>query len=145
MGVIFYLSHQPATESAALSGGITQWVLNFLESKLPLIYDFLEIEALHHFIRKYAHFVAYFILGIFTMYPLHMGKIKKTHWIAFGICVAFAISDEIHQLFIPGRAGQIKDVFIDSSGALTGILGYIGVLKYYKRNKSKSIKRMLYE
>lgn len=36
--------------------------------------------------------------------------------------ILYACSDEFHQLFIPGRAGQIRDVCIDSTGALIMIL-----------------------
>ena len=34
----------------------------------------------------------------------------------------FAVSDEFHQLFVPGRSGNIKDVFIDTAGSVSGIL-----------------------
>lgn len=48
----------------------------------------------------------------------------------------YTISDEIHQLFVLGRGGQIKDVIIDSSGAVVGIGGY----KFFKnvRENAKS-------
>ena len=41
-----------------------------------------------------------------------------------GLAVTFlyASSDEIHQLFIPGRSGQFTDVLIDTSGGLAAIL-----------------------
>jgi hypothetical protein len=39
----------------------------------------------------------------------------------FLIGVLYAVSDEIHQTFVPGRAGQLRDVLIDSCGVLAGI------------------------
>ena len=42
--------------------------------------------------------------------------------IAWGISTAYAATDEFHQIFVPGRAGMLTDVMIDSSGALAGIL-----------------------
>jgi VanZ family protein len=36
--------------------------------------------------------------------------------------VLYAVSDEIHQLFVPGRAGQIRDVLIDACGVFVGII-----------------------
>ena len=36
-------------------------------------------------------------------------------------CSLYAISDEVHQLFVPGRGAQVKDVFIDIAGAAVGI------------------------
>lgn len=44
--------------------------------------------------------------------------------LAIFICVLYAINDEIHQLFMPRRGGQVKDVIIDSVGAIVGVLGY---------------------
>ena len=41
---------------------------------------------------------------------------------AWGISTAYAATDEFHQIFVPGRAGMVTDVMIDSSGALAGIL-----------------------
>jgi len=40
-------------------------------------------------------------------------------------CVLYAISDETHQIFVPGRSAQISDVLIDSVGAIVGILMYL--------------------
>jgi len=45
--------------------------------------------------------------------------------LAFVICVLYAISDETHQIFVPGRSAQISDVLIDSVGAIVGILMYL--------------------
>ena len=47
---------------------------------------------------------------------------KKTGILSFLFSVIYALSDEFHQTFVPGRDGNIVDVLIDSSGALVGIL-----------------------
>ena len=44
------------------------------------------------------------------------------HSIMLGL--VYAASDEIHQLYVPGRAGQFRDVLIDSAGVLLGICIY---------------------
>lgn len=58
------------------------------------------------------------------------------------ICILYAISDEVHQLFVPGRGGQVRDVIIDSAGAIAGILGYNGLSrirsKKYNINKYRT-------
>ena len=48
---------------------------------------------------------------------------KKAHLLgaALAFCSIYAVTDELHQYFVPGRSCQVKDVMIDSSGALTGI------------------------
>src|SRR5699024_7793590 len=81
----------------------------------------------HHFIRKGAHFTAYLILGIFAMFAIGRNKSHAMYQISlsFFICLLYAISDEIHQLFIPGRSGEVGDVIIDAVGAFCGIGLYI--------------------
>ena len=54
--------------------------------------------------------------------------------IALIICILYSISDEIHQLFVSGRAGQVKDVFLDSLGSTTGIIFYY---LYYQLRRKK--------
>ena len=47
---------------------------------------------------------------------------RSKAWIALAVSVVYATTDEIHQLFVPGRSGEVRDVLIDSLGALIGIL-----------------------
>lgn len=133
MGVIFYLSHQPANESSELSGGIVDYVVQLLEKTIPLIN--FNLDLLHHLIRKGAHFTAYLILGLLVIFAIrrHHTNVLKSIFLTLIICVLYAISDEIHQLFIPGRSGEVRDVIIDSAGATTGILCYMIVHKRGKR------------
>ena len=86
-----------------------------------------DVSNFNHIIRKNAHFFAYLILGILVINALKSNGLKgsKSILIALAICILYAISDEVHQLFIPGRAGQVRDVIIDSAGAIVGINGYI--------------------
>src|SRR5690606_6415601 len=81
------------------------------------------LAQLNHIIRKLAHFSIYFILGALVYRALiKSGYDKKTCLVSFLICVAYAISDEFHQLFVPGRGCQAKDVLIDSAGSLIAIV-----------------------
>ena len=122
MALIFLFSHQPATESAEMSSGITRIISNIIKAIASNI-D-LNQESLHHIIRKCAHFTIYLILGLLVHNALIGNNIStlKRILLAFLICVLYAVSDEIHQIFIPGRSGQISDVLLDSSGGLLGIL-----------------------
>jgi len=131
MGIIFYLSAQPAQESSELSSVVMHWLLDFVENWLTI-----DASYFHLVVRKGAHLSAYFILAMLTMYALGASfSLDKccSHWIpaglAFVICVLYAASDEIHQLFVPGRSGQLSDVGIDAFGALLGIGVYIIVKK----------------
>ena len=55
------------------------------------------------------------------------------------ICILYACSDEIHQLLVPGRSGEIRDIIIDGSGSSIMILMYYFYLKLFvkKRNYVK--------
>lgn len=134
MVLIFYLSHQPATTSSELSTGITEVIIQAIEKIIPDM-DF-DMENLNHTVRKNAHFFAYLFLGVLVINACRKSGIKGFLY-AFIISVLYAMSDEFHQLFVPGRAGQVKDIIIDSAGAATGILGYLVV----SLNKSR-VKRI---
>ena len=124
MALIFYLSHQPANKSNSLSKGVTDVIVESLEKITPNM-D-INKRSFNHILRKNAHFFSYLLLGALVTRGLRYFGIKgyKAMGLALLICVLFAISDEIHQLYVPGRGGQVKDVIIDSAGAFVGILGY---------------------
>lgn len=135
MVLIFLLSAQPANQSDEMSKRVAEVVRERVEQVNPNTN--LNLGRLNYLVRKNAHFFAYFILGILVIHavshgrPLGAGKIGLT----LLICVLYAISDEFHQLFVPGRAGQVKDVLIDSAGSLTGVGLYyfLGFLMGKKR------------
>lgn len=122
MTLIFLFSNQPATDSSELSSGITSKIadmINMIVSDISL-----NQESLNHTIRKGAHFGVYLILGVLVTNAL-IGSNKFKHnliLIALLICVLYAISDEVHQLFILGRSGEVKDVLLDSAGGLVGVM-----------------------
>lgn len=55
------------------------------------------------------------------------------------ICILYAISDEIHQVFVPGREAQVKDVIIDSGGAAVGIGVYLIINRKKNNTKVKNL------
>ena len=98
------------------------------------------IEKLQFIVRKSAHFIGYIILGILASgLILQYENINKKYLLAFLICVIYAISDEIHQLFVPGRSGQVRDVLIDSAGSFLGIIIVMAfeklLIKFNKKHK----------
>lgn len=130
MLVIFFLSHQSGLASSSLSSGITQTIWEILNAVLPFEID---LHQFHGFIRKLAHFASYFILGMFCINAVTLTSKTSDRYRLLAnsvfICILYAISDEIHQLFVPGRSGSVFDVLIDSSGALMGCLLYIFAMK----------------
>lgn len=131
MIVIFYLSHQPASVSSELSGSFVDMIVT-ISSYFPFTID---PSIIHFFIRKSAHFIAYFILGLFMIHTFRLMYTLTTAsvMIAFGMTVLYAISDEVHQRFIPGRSGEVRDVLIDSVGSLMGIGVYLLLYFIYQK------------
>ncbi|WP_333862013.1 VanZ family protein [Clostridium sp.] len=77
-------------------------------------------------VRKASHFLEYCILGILLFNSIKgKFKIKKVFIISIAVVILYACTDEIHQIFIPGRTARIKDIFIDTAGGSAGLLlGY---------------------
>jgi VanZ family protein len=67
-------------------------------------------------LRKLAHTAEYAVLGLLLFRALGLAGT------AFGLGVAYAITDEIHQAFVSGRVGSPVDVLIDAAGVAIGIL-----------------------
>ena len=127
MGTIFYFSAQPATKSKKTSSGITKKIVTAVTKNKKLsAKKKKELEQKwEKAIRKTAHFSLFALLGIFAYISASLTFIKKgSHFIqkdaiiSLIFCLLYAISDEIHQLFVSGRSGQITDVLIDLSGSL---------------------------
>ena len=76
------------------------------------------------------HFTAFSYLTLFLLISLTKGKPNKP-LIIMGIIFAiiYGISDEIHQLFVPGRFASTKDILINSFGILLTSLAYSNYIK----------------
>lgn len=125
MGLIFYLSNKNAVQSESNSNIIIDFIIDcsskitgkeYNEEQIQNFHDILEFP-----IRKSAHFTIYLILGILVYLLIFEYKIDKKIIISLLICIIYSFSDEIHQLFIEGRSGEFRDIFIDSLGSFIGI------------------------
>ena len=73
-------------------------------------------------VRKAAHFTEYAVLGFFMGLQWVRRDGRSRFWLPEGLCLAAACVDEGIQLFVSGRAGQLRDVCIDLCGATLGVL-----------------------
>lgn len=127
MVVIFLFSAQPAVQSSQISGGISYRIIVFMTEKLDLEFTRQQqleyAERLDYPIRKAAHMAEYGILAIFSfLFFFSMGKRdRRAYILALLFCVGYAITDEMHQLFVPGRAGRFSDVCIDTMGIMMAL------------------------
>lgn len=97
--------------------------LIFWLSNQSILLD-IENDAGEKTFYKSAHFIAYAVLAWFWWRALSPQReaVWPLLWLAFGLTVLYGVSDEIHQLFVPGRHGRFADVLFDSSGALAMVL-----------------------
>lgn len=93
-------------------------------------------DNIRPFIRKVAHIFEYFILAILVLLMVKETNIKYYYIFTVLFCMIMAFLDEIHQLFIVNRSGNLLDVLIDTSGCLLFIL----VNKIYNKLKLKKVK-----
>lgn len=125
MGVIFYFSNQPATVSTSQSNKVIHALDKISEDSTigKILHVLYESKGASFVIRKSAHMISYAILAVlsFIMVYAHKTYIKYSFIYGFFITFLYAITDEIHQLFVPGRAGMVQDVLIDSLGAIIGL------------------------
>jgi VanZ family protein len=111
MGAIFFLSSLPS-------------------SRIP------DYGSLDFLIKKGGHAIGFGLLGLsyYFALPRRLSRVYRG-MTAFLMVVLFALSDEYHQSFVQGRTSSLRDVFIDSLGALGAItLGAI----YSSNSKSRS-------
>ena len=135
MVVIFLFSAQTDRQSGNLSGGIVRWFVtliyrgfdNFSMERQTAI-----LESWHLLIRKGAHFSEYAVLAMLIANALR--SCGKLRWfLPVVISTLYAVTDEIHQYFVPGRACRLLDVGIDTCGALFGMVLYFGV-RYLRKH-----------
>ncbi|CCY79542.1 acetobutylicum phosphotransbutyrylase [Mycoplasma sp. CAG:877] len=89
-------------------------------------------------VRKSAHLFIYFILGFLIISLLREYRDINMKVVLLAVFFAFlyACSDEVHQLFVVGRSGQVKDVFIDTFGSFLGVLLYSFIYRFRRRNNN---------
>jgi len=91
------------------------------------------------------HFYAFFFLSAFLLISLIKGEPKNKNIIPIAILIAvlYGVSDEIHQLFVPGRAFTIPDILTDSAGVLfAGLLYCLLRFKQFRNPKEEDYKKI---
>lgn len=128
---IFMLSAQTGSTSAELSGD----VMGFFGQLWTRLFG----EAAHTVLRKCAHFLAYCALMFLTYHACFRTRRQKRlrFVLPFVLCVLYAVSDEIHQYFVPERACRIFDVGVDTLGCIVGGLCFFLLAKFCIRIKKK--------
>lgn len=143
MCFIFIMSSFGHNSSDAQSNLFVDFITqNFPHVRHGLENNLISLSTLIFLVRKTAHFTEYAILGAlfylnFIQFPRLNRHFKK---ILLPILFSFlyACTDEIHQIFVPGRSAQFRDVLIDTLGASFGCLLIHALLTLFTKLKSKS-------
>jgi len=106
--LIFILSTSAftAANTARIIDPILRWLFPALTAA--------SVDVCHNLIRKAAHFTEYGVL----FWLLVRGPMVRRPYLALMLCVVYALTDEGHQAFVPGRTASLYDVALDSTGAL---------------------------
>ncbi len=118
--MIFLFSNQDATDSMNTTIKVS---------------NVINVNSNYGLLRKGGHFLEFFILELLLLSMISLFKKIdfKYFIISLLFCLLYAVSDEVHQLFIVGRSAQIIDVGIDFCGSVIG--GIIFILIYYIYNE----------
>ncbi len=84
---------------------------------------------------KIAHIVLYFGLGGFVFWAFRSTRLRCSSFItylAFLLTFFYGLSDEIHQLYVPGREFSIVDLYADGIGAVMGVFVAARLAHYYR-------------
>ncbi|MBE6682340.1 MAG: hypothetical protein E7600_08660 [Ruminococcaceae bacterium] len=147
MFLIYGFSSDNAVESTVQSHAVTEFLIRIFnpdfENMSAEVQERL-ISELDGVVRKAAHFTIYALLGFLTYITVGSYKLLPERKllpciVSIPVCVLFSLSDEFHQTFVDGRAGQFSDIIIDSLGSVFGtvcaILTVAVVFTCIKRRK----------
>ena len=128
--LIFSFSSQDGGDSSGLSRKVVEFFV-----KDPDLVNKIEPYA-----RKIAHFSEYGLGGIIfiSLFSTYNWTDRRKITTSILLGAWYAIMDELYQLMIPGRSGALKDVYIDSLGIATGVIGMLIVIKIFEKLKNKT-------
>lgn len=118
-GLIFFFSTDlfSSTNTAQIFGSLFSWLAPDIPTE--------NIGLVHGAIRKLGHWSEYFVLAVLTVRALgnETGRKWELGHAAYTLVfiLFYAVSDELHQTFVPSRTASLGDVLIDVIGGICGI------------------------
>ena len=139
MAAIYYFSSQPSEISGNLSGSLTR---NIIRVFIGLFrYEGYEasdrvLSTAEFLVRKGAHFFVFFVLAFCVTNTVRQITNSKKHIFLIALCISsfYAITDELHQYFVPGRAAMWQDWLLDTAGAFFGVIAALCLFRKSKTN-----------
>lgn len=136
MVTIFFFSNDPAPTSTKKSNSlIVNIAEKFIGRELTNKEKKKYVDKYDFIVRKAAHLSIYLLLGILLISYLTEYNLNDKKLIIYSIVIAllYACSDEIHQIFVPGRSGEIRDIIIDTIGSTVGVFIYFMFYKHWRK------------
>ena len=141
LSAIYVMSAQPADSSTEASLAVGRAVGGLI---VPGYAGLTESEQtayavkIDHTVRKTAHFIEFFALGaLFSADALAWDlKVRAATPLSFAAGAVCAALDELHQTFVPGRAGMWQDVLLDCAGVAAGVAAVFAAALIIKRIKN---------
>lgn len=128
--VIFYFSSMPSSKSDEQTSFVISLLNNLFgieTSQWELVEKFGILQSIDFFVRKTAHLTEYAVLGVLSFLSFKelslMFQRRRLFQMSASLlfCLVYAASDEIHQMFVPGRSAMVRDVLIDFCGSVIGV------------------------
>lgn len=143
MGLIFSFSSQNADISGQISGSTTSKIIAVIYPGFDSLSPDEQakiIDTAEHFVRKLGHLTEYFILSALLVFAMLFNDFLPMNRAILAVLISllYGASDEIHQLFVPGRACRLSDVLIDTLGAAIFASIYILISKLINRKNKKA-------
>jgi len=133
--LIFYFSNQKGSLSQENSDSIINLLNSFFKFFNANI-DITNLEYISFIVRKSAHLFLYFVLYFLVYHTFYQFDIKKKYYLSLLFCFIYAVSDEIHQIFVPNRSFGPIDILIDTTGSYLASL-VISIISFIKTCKKK--------
>jgi VanZ family protein len=125
--LLFAIVISVASTSSFGSSHTSHVIIPFLRWLLPHA-KHKTLESIHHVIRKSAHVVEYFIFSLLVLRGFRAGRRGwRWNWALWTLAVfaGFALLDEFHQYFVPGRGASVLDSLLDTcAGALALLVAW---------------------
>lgn len=121
LGLMFWFSNQPASESSQLSGSLLLWLADRTAGFVPA--SVFGSPLAQTVIRKSAHFLNFAVFGVWVT----LADRQRASWRLLVLGFLAAAFDEAHQIFVPGRSAELRDVLIDLTGFTVGMAFVHGV------------------
>ena len=141
LAMIFCFSAQSGETSNGASKGIAQVILRVIRpdfSQLSQHQQNVLVEKTNLILRKGLHFAEYALLAFVTYLLLSAYSLRLRVVLSWLGATVYAVTDEVHQLYVGARMGSGWDVLIDSLGAAAGV-ALACALVYSKRKKVRKV------